>query len=162
VELGATTCGWRLANVGLGAASLGGLGWGFYRREREDGVLGTSYWGSHDQGPKLGVRLPRCHQRGSPWRQQRSRQENVAAWRVPEGESGILWANGGSPGCWRAHMARRPLLRRGTTACWRWDRAEGGERREKVRDLSAKSKNSRGRGEKGAKNHSSQGQIKNI
>jgi hypothetical protein len=41
-------------------------------------------------------------------------------------------------------------------ACWRWDRAEGGGRREKVRDLSLKSKNSRGLGEKGAKTHSSQ------
>jgi hypothetical protein len=44
-------------------------------------------------------------------------------------------------------------------ACQRWDRAEGGERREKVRDLSAKSKNNWGVGEKGAKTHSSQGQI---
>jgi hypothetical protein len=48
----------------------------------------------------------------------------------------------------------------GQLACQRWDRPEGGERREKVRDLSAKSKNSRGLGEKGAKTHSSQGQIK--
>jgi hypothetical protein len=50
----------------------------------------------------------------------------------------------------------------GQVACRQWDRAEGGERREKVRDLSAKSKNSRGQGEKEAKTHSSQGQIKNI
>jgi hypothetical protein len=47
-------------------------------------------------------------------------------------------------------------------ACWRWDRADGGERREKVRDLSANSKNSRGMGEKRAKTHSSQGQIKTF
>jgi hypothetical protein len=47
-------------------------------------------------------------------------------------------------------------------ACRRWGRAEGAERREKVRDISAKTKNSRGLGEKGAKTHSSQGQIKNI
>jgi hypothetical protein len=38
----------------------------------------------------------------------------------------------------------------GQLACRRWDKAQGGERWEKVRDLSAKSKNSRGLGEKGA------------
>jgi hypothetical protein len=61
-----------------------------------------------------------------------------------------LWASGGSLGC------------ASQLAYWHWDRAEGGERREKVRDLSAKSKNNWGLGEKGAKTHSSQGQIKNI
>jgi hypothetical protein len=60
------------------------------------------------------------------------------------------WAGSVTPGC------------AGQLACRRWDRVEGGERREKVRDLSAKSKNSRGLGEKGAKAHSSEGQRKNI
>jgi hypothetical protein len=50
VELGATTRGWRLAGVGLGAASSGDLGWGFYRREREDGGLGMSCCVRRNQG----------------------------------------------------------------------------------------------------------------
>jgi hypothetical protein len=40
---------------------LRGLGWGFYRREREDGGLGMSCWEGRNQGAKPGVRLPRCH-----------------------------------------------------------------------------------------------------
>jgi hypothetical protein len=52
---------------------LRGLGWGFYRREREDGGLGTSRWGRPNQGAKPGAQLPRCRRRGSPWRQQRPR-----------------------------------------------------------------------------------------
>jgi hypothetical protein len=40
-QSGASTRGWRLAGVGLGRRAKG-LGWGFYRREREDGGLGTS------------------------------------------------------------------------------------------------------------------------
>jgi hypothetical protein len=44
----------------------------------------------------------------------------------------------------------------------RWDRAVGGGRREKVMELMCEKKNSGGLGEKGAKTHSSQDQIKNI
>jgi hypothetical protein len=38
---GASTRGWQLTEVGVGAASSGASG-GFYRRERENGGLGTS------------------------------------------------------------------------------------------------------------------------
>jgi hypothetical protein len=72
------------------------------------------------------------------------------------GQQGISRVLAG-PHCWAGSVAPGCA---GQLACQRWDKTEGGERREKVRDLSAKSKNSRGLGEKGAKTHSSQGQIK--
>jgi hypothetical protein len=40
----------------------------------------------------------------------------LPAWRFPEGESGIIWASGGSSGCWRVHMAGRAQLSRGAPA----------------------------------------------
>jgi hypothetical protein len=98
---------------------LRSLGWGFYRREREGWRHGHELLGEvRQRGPNPRAQLPRCHRRGSPWRQQRLRQKNAAAWRVPEGESGILWASRGSPRCWRAHMAWQARLPRGAPASW--------------------------------------------
>jgi hypothetical protein len=72
---------------------LRGLGWGFYRREGEDGSLGLSCWGGHDQGAKPEARRPSFRWRCSPWRQQHPRQKNASTWRLPKGEGEILWAS---------------------------------------------------------------------
>jgi hypothetical protein len=50
----------------------------------------------------------------------------------------------------------------GQLACRRWDRAVRGERREMMMGLKREKQKQRGLGEKGARNHASQGQIKNI
>jgi hypothetical protein len=104
----ASTRGWQLTGVGLGAASSGALGGAFMGARERGWRPGHELLGKvRPRHPNLRARLPRCHRRGSLWRQQRPQQKHAAAWRVPKGESGILWASEGSPGCWQAHLAGR-------------------------------------------------------
>jgi hypothetical protein len=110
--------GGNSSEMGWGG-KLKGLGWGFYRHEREDGGLGMSCRGRLDQGAKLGARLPRYCWWGSPWCQQRPWQKNAAAWRLPEGEGARFCGLAEDfPGCWQVHMAGRVQLRHGAPASW--------------------------------------------
>jgi hypothetical protein len=60
--------------------------------------------------------------------------EESRTWRLPRGKSEILWACGRFLGCWQAHLAGRPQLRRVAPASWPagdgiWQWEERGGRR---------------------------------